>query len=156
MRAGERRDGRFDDVPLLAAASARTRRRLAEHVERVRVPDGGLVLEQGRPVQWIPVAVDGALGGAGGRSWGPGEPVFLGEGLLHGIAPQTVRARGEVELLYLPIRALTAAVSTDPALGLAVARSLARSLAGAPNARPRRRRFEYRRLRPVTTVRPPA
>ena len=148
MDAGERRSRGIDEVPLLAAASQRTKRRLADHVERLRLLDGAVVTERGRPVHWIAIATDGMLAGAG-RSWAPGEAVFLGEGLLHGLAPGTVVARGDVEVVLIPVRALTAALSTDPGLGLAVARAVA----GAPAPPRRHRGFERRRRRPVTTER---
>ena len=124
MDAGERRNGWLDEVPLLAVASRRTRRRLAEHVERLQLPDGATIVERGRPVHWVAVVVDGALTG-GGRVWRAGEAVLLGEGLVHGTAPETIVARGQVDVALVPIRALTAAVSMDPSLGLAVARTLA-------------------------------
>src|SRR5687768_7999341 len=109
MDAGERREGCLDHVPLLAVADRRTKRRLAEHVERLRLGDGAVVVERGRPVQWVAFALDGVLS-AGRRTWGPGEAVLLGEALLHGVAPETVVARGDVDVVLVPLRALTAAV----------------------------------------------
>lgn len=148
MGAGERRDRSFEDVPILRAASRRTRRRLRVHAERVRLPDGAVVVERARPVRWVALPVRGTLRGAG-RSWGSGEAVFLGEGLLHGAAPETVVADGPVEAVLVPVRALTAALSTDAAFGLAVARALAAS----PPAARRTRGFEHRRPEVVATRR---
>ena len=155
MDAGERREGCLDHVPLLAVADRRTKRRLGEHVERLRLRDGSVVGERGRPVQWIAFALDGELA-AGRRTWRPGEAVLLAEALLHGVAPETVVARGDVDVVLVPLRALTAAVSSDPTLGLAVARELA---GGAP-AVVHRRRFERHRVvrtgRRAAIVRPAA
>src|SRR5688500_7201700 len=103
MDAGERRTGCLDDVPMLAVASRRTRRRLAEHVERLCLADGSVIVGRGRPVHWVAVVVDGTLAG-GGRAWGPGSAALLGEGLTHGVAPETIVARGEVEVVLVPIR----------------------------------------------------
>ena len=157
MVAGERRDGWFEGVPLLAAADRRTKRRLAGHVERLRLRDGAVIVERGRPVHWIAFALDGALA-SGRRSWAPGEAVLLAEALLHGVAPETVVARGDADVLLVPLPALTAAVSSDPSLGLAVARSLAGAATSSAAATPpaRRRRFEHRRIGRAATVRPAA
>jgi CRP-like cAMP-binding protein len=130
-------------VAVLAAATPSTQRRLAEHVERLRLPDRSVITVRGRPVHWVAIAVDGLLAG-GGRTWSPGDTVFLAEGLLHGIAPATVVARGEAEVALVPIRALTAAMSTDPSFGLAVARAVAG--ATLPSARPTPR-LDHRRHR---------
>ena len=164
MGAGERRTrGPLADVPLLAAAGARTQRRLAPALERLRLASGATIIEAGRPVHWIAVPVDGELGVDGPhatrRRWVAGSAVHLGEALLHGVAPETVVVTGgPAEVVFVPLPALTAALSTDPALGMAVARSLAEDatlVAPETSAVRRPRRFEQRRLARVS-IRPAA
>jgi hypothetical protein len=151
MRAGERRNGGFEDVPLLSAASVKTQRLLSEHVERLALPDRSLVAARGRPVQWVTIAVGGTLT-SGGQTWTSGDAVFLAEGLLHDVAPETVRTRGAAEVALVPIRALTAAMSTDAGFSLAVARSIA----GVASPLRHAVRLDHRHCRGRTPVRPAA
>ena len=135
-------------VPLLQALGRADRRRLSRHVDRLDLPDGAVVLEAGRPVQWLAVPLTGGLRARGGhdaRRWAPGEVVGLAEGLTHDVAPATIVTDGPSRVLFLEVRALTAAVTVDPVLGL----SVARALVPRPSPVPRRRRFERRRLSPV-------
>lgn len=151
MGAGERRtrgwrrtgrEERLDGVALLESASVRTRRTMAAHAERVWLRAGTVLVERGRAVQWVAFPTD------------TGRPVFLAEGLVHGVAPETAVTASDGEVVLVPIQALIAAVSVDAGFGLAVARHLARAGAEASARRPRR--FEQRRLRPLPTVRPAA
>jgi hypothetical protein len=103
-------------------------------------------------VQWIAVPLDGTLRAdrhlpARIGKWRRGEPVFLAEALLHGLAPHTVLADGDgAEVAFVPLRALTAAMTGDAAVASAVARQLA-SYAAVPAEQAgvgRRRGFELR------------
>ena len=169
MGAGERRIGSgrrgreavLEGVPLLEAAGTRTRRDLAAHAERLRLPAGAVVVERGRAVQWVAFPTAGALVVRDSplTRWQDGRPVFLAEGLVHGVAPESVVTHGEAEIVHLPIRALIAAVSVDAGFGLAVARSLAAATASSSAAAggPRRLRgFERRRAGGLPVIRPAA
>ena len=162
MGAGERRTNRqhtaereeaVTSVPLLRSARRRTVRALAAHVERLRVPAGTTIAEQGRPAHWVAFGLDGALTSTAPvgrhRSWSVHEPVHLAEALVHGVAPETVVAAVDSDVLLVPVRALTAALSTDGPLGLAVARALASTTRATRPDLERttaRRRFERRRV----------
>jgi hypothetical protein len=144
--AGERRSERLGDVgdlPLLRGAARSTVDRLRAHTDQLAVGDGTLVLPAGRPVDWVPVALTGQLrtDGAHGRHWPAGALVELGAALTRRPIDRAVVADGPVQLLYLDARALTAAITLEPVLGLAVARSLAGELEPAADVRrPVRRR----------------
>ena len=152
MAIGEARRGAAPDlaatlstVPVLSAARPRTRRRLAATADELTVGDGAVVLTAGRAVRWVTVVLEGEVRAVGHAArWGPGDLVGVAEALTHGVAPETAVANGPCRLAFVELRALTAAVSTDPVLGLALARHLARPR-GEPTRGHRPRRFERRR-----------
>ena len=154
--AGERRSIETEDVgalPLFRGAARPTLEALRAHTDHLVVGDGTLVLPAGRAVDWLPFAVDGPLREAGphGRRWPAGRPAGLGEALTRRLLDRAVVADGATTLLYVEVRALTAAITVDPVLGLAVARTLAGGPAPGdePAARPARRRHPRRRVVPA-------
>lgn len=143
-------------VPVLAVASEATRRKLSRHVDRLDVADATIVIEANQPVRWVVVPLEGRVRSDGphGRTWGAGQMAGLPEGLTHDVAASSVRTDGPGRVLFVDIRALTAAASTDAAVGLAIARSLVNAAAdttGAARARGRRRRAFERRPRASRT-----
>lgn len=133
MHAGERKSDldQLESLPLFRGAKRRTLEQLHPYVERLHFVTGAVVIDRGHPVHWIAVPDRGSLRAVEpvGRVWLPGDAAGLPEALVRDVASYTVvAANGGAHVTLVAVRALTAAVTVDPVVGLAVARVLARSL----------------------------
>jgi hypothetical protein len=133
MHAGERKPDldRLQALPLFRSARRRTLEQLHPHVEHVHFAEGAVVLERGDAVHWIAIPYRGSLRAVDppGRVWAADDAAGLAEALARDLSRTTVvAAAGGADVALVAVRALTAAVTIDPVIGLAVARLLARSI----------------------------